>query len=135
MYSTRKRIRLMTKSASHFLLLPLLFAFGALYAQPKTEYWDKELTKKRSEENYKNGIQHGPFTVWYESGKVAKSGGYHQGKEHGLWTSFYENGKQKGLENYFKGKKEGHWNYWYINGNKAQELVFKNNQEDSIWTS
>ena len=62
---------------------------------------------KKSFENYKNGMQEGRSTFWYENGKIAKEGDYKNGKEEGKWSFYYENGKPKAEENYRWGKKNG----------------------------
>src|SRR3954471_19491160 len=107
------------------ILFSILFLAKISVGQLVTEYWDVAQTKKKSEQNMKDGMQDGKYTAWYENGEIAKEGNFIQGKENGKFLIYYAGKKVKAEENYLKGKKEGAWKYWYINGNKAQETFFK----------
>ena len=102
------------------LLLSILFITNVSIAQLVTEYWDVAQTKKKSEQQMKDGMQDGKFTAWYETGEIAKEGNFIEGKENGKFITYYAGKKTKAEENYSKGKKNGAWKYWYVNGNKAQ---------------
>src|ERR1051326_645513 len=80
----------------------LLFAYAAklAQAQPVTEYWDDDKKKKKEEQNFYHGIPHGKYTLWYENGKVDRTGWYNMGLDSGEWKSFYEDGKPKASEMY-----------------------------------
>lgn len=45
--------------------------------------------------------------LYYESGQLDYVGHYRNGIEHGEWTYYWENGAVKSFEYYFKGKEEG----------------------------
>jgi antitoxin component YwqK of YwqJK toxin-antitoxin module len=49
--------------------------------------------QKKAEYNYKNGLEEGPATVWYENGKVFRQGQCKEGKREGTWKQWDENGK------------------------------------------
>ena len=60
--------------------LPILYA-AATYAQPQIQNWENG--NKKSEENFKNGMQEGKSSYWYQNGKLAKEANYKGGKEEG----------------------------------------------------
>ena len=76
-------------------LIPYTLFFIPSFAQPVISYWDKESTLKKSEENFKNGIQHGRFAQWFKNGQLAKEGNYDMGAEEGVWKAWFEDGKLK----------------------------------------
>ena len=48
-------------------------------------------------ENYKDGIQDGPFEYYYEkNGQLSKKGNYKDGKEDGLWETYRVDGLSMG---------------------------------------
>jgi antitoxin component YwqK of YwqJK toxin-antitoxin module len=50
---------------------------------------------------FKDGIEDGKYTWWYENGQKSCEGNYKNGKEDGKWTDWYDNG-QKSREVRFK---------------------------------
>ena len=65
-----------------FILILLLFS-STSFAQLVTEYWDIAQTKKKSEQQMKDGMQDGKYIAWYENGDIAKEGTFLKGKENG----------------------------------------------------
>jgi antitoxin component YwqK of YwqJK toxin-antitoxin module len=58
-----------------WILLLLLAVIGNLvFSQVVTEYWDLAQTKKKSEQQTKNGMQDGKFVAWFENGDIAREG-------------------------------------------------------------
>ena len=111
-----------------FCLTVLLLVNDSFAQEPSVEFWDVAQTKKKSEQQLKDGMQDGKYTAWYENGDIAKQGLFSKGKANGKFILYYPGKKQKAEENYILGKKHGAWKYWYINGNKAQETLF-------VWTN
>ena len=65
------------------LILITLFTSLATYTlaqEPIIEFWDIAQTKKKSEQQIKNGMQDGKYTAWYENGEVAREGTFQKGK-------------------------------------------------------
>ena len=56
--------------------------------------------KKRSEENYLNGVYHGKQTWWYENGQKQVEHHFLNGLYHGKQTWWYENGQTQ-IEHHF----------------------------------
>ena len=79
-----------------FFIFLIIVHVDLLLAQPQIQNWENG--NKKSEENFKNGIQEGKSTYWYQNGKVAKEVNYKGGKEEGSLTRYYEDGKIKGIE-------------------------------------
>jgi hypothetical protein len=71
-----------------FFLIAFIIT-NCAYSQLVTEYWDTEQTKKKSEQQIKNGMQDGKFTAWYETGEIAKEGAFTEGKENGKFVTYY----------------------------------------------
>jgi antitoxin component YwqK of YwqJK toxin-antitoxin module len=53
-----------------------------------------------TEENFKDDIKHGEFTVYYNSGIKNYAGEYYYGKPHGKWTFYDETGAFLSEKNY-----------------------------------
>src|ERR1039458_8628643 len=81
-----------------FSLFTFHFLFITCFSQPVITYWNNDSIHKKSEENFKKGMQDGHFAEWYKSGKLAKEGNYNMGAEEGIWKAWYENGQQKSEE-------------------------------------
>jgi hypothetical protein len=62
------------------LMFSVFLTCQSAFAQLVTEYWDIAQTKKKSEQQMKNGMQDGKFTAWYENGELAKEGSFAEGK-------------------------------------------------------
>ena len=43
----------------------LISVVSDTFAQMVTEFWDQAQTKKKSEQQMKNGMQDGKYTAWY----------------------------------------------------------------------
>lgn len=56
------------------------------------EYYDHQRTKKKSIQNFKNGILDGEVCHYYENGNIEELSIYKDGKLHGEYIKYYENG-------------------------------------------
>jgi len=101
----------------------------------KTEYWDEQKKKKKSEEYTVNGKLHGKCVYYFEDGKIDHNGAYKNGKQDSLWTYYYKDGQKKAEERYYEGKRSGKAKYWYKNGNVYVTGKFIEDLPDSVWTS
>jgi hypothetical protein len=80
------------------------------------------------EGSYRNGMQDGEWTMYFENGQRAAVDHYTNGKQHGLHVSWYANG-QKAIEgNYRDGKREGVWTRWDASGLKSQKMIYRNDK-------
>jgi len=80
------------------------------------------------QQEYKEGIQEGKWTVWYPTGNLQKEGFKSQKKADGLYQEWYPNKQLKYVKTYHLGSKEGKWKSWYENGQQWTERDFLNNQ-------
>ena len=77
------------------------------------------------EGTYRNGLQDGEWTLWYENGTRASVDHYVNGLQNGLHTSWYANG-QKALEGEYRGgKRHGVWTQWDPNGLTSHRMVYR----------
>ena len=53
-----------------------------------------ESGNKQEEKYFNNGVQDGKFSVWNESGSLIQKGEYKDGQEDGLWIDYFYNGKK-----------------------------------------
>jgi hypothetical protein len=74
---------------------------------------------------YRDGVQEGAWSLWYENGALASTDHYVNGVQSGVHTSWYANG-QKALEGeYRNGKREGIWTQWDPSGLTSHKLLYK----------
>ena len=73
-----------------YFILYVLFLFAQVtYSQPREERYPNG--KLKLLENYKNGMQHGLSSYYYENGIKSKEGNYENGKENGVWKIAHYN--------------------------------------------
>lgn len=87
-------------------VLALVTAAVPLLAADKTE----EYASGKAKAKYKvddDGVKDGPFTEYYESGKVRAKGTYKTGKLDGAHTTYYPTGGAMAVANYDAGKLDG----------------------------
>ena len=60
----------------------------------------------------KEGLSHGPFTMWYPDGKKKMEGNYKDGKKHGLSTMWHLNGTKWKEQHHLQGEPIGKWKTW-----------------------
>jgi hypothetical protein len=68
---------------------------------------------------YREGLPHGPKTVWYPDGQVYHTGQYIDGREHGVWLTYFPSGAKQSELNLNLGAFDGAEIRWHENGNKA----------------
>ncbi len=76
----------------------LIFLDGLFYKK-YTELPFTGKTTGQFQGTYKNGILNGPYTEFYESGKLKLKGIYKNGKKEGFWFLYYYSVKPKKLPN------------------------------------
>lgn len=80
-----------------------------------------------SETAFLDGEKAGVWTIYFENGKVEKTGSISHANEDGAYKEYYENGQLKYDYTYQNGSKEGVWKSWYENGGKYTERHFSEN--------
>jgi antitoxin component YwqK of YwqJK toxin-antitoxin module len=129
-------------------ILIIAMFWNCSYAQVKVEYWSNK--NKKSVGNYKDSLQDGMWTYWYENGQKWSEGEFKEGVKIGFWKYWYEDGKkwseihldnglntswfesgQKEKEgNIVNGKMDGVWKTWYSTKNLKEETHYKNGLKD-----
>ena len=104
-----------------------------LKAQPVVTYWDSAKGLKKSEANFTQGMQDGPFKIWYKDGKVAEQGFFKFGYQDSIWKNFYENGKLKAIKSYKKGSPDGECIFFFSSGDTAEVENFAEGKKDGRW--
>jgi antitoxin component YwqK of YwqJK toxin-antitoxin module len=96
---------------------------GKLITHKKLE-WDDygQNVYKLSEINYKDGIENGLFTRWYDNGQKEYINTWKDGKEDGLYTSWYYNGQKSHEGTYKDGEFINTIGRWNKDGSVRKEL-------------
>lgn len=63
--------------------------------------------------------RHGPYSIWYSNGQLARQGEFRYNLPVGKLTLWYDNGQKKSEGTYVDGRQEGVWAWWHDNGQKA----------------
>ena len=78
---------------------------------------------------YRDGVQEGEWTTWYENGQRSAVDYYRDGVQDGVHTSWYANGV-KALEGRYRGgKREGVWTRWDPTGLSSQQEVYRDDRK------
>jgi hypothetical protein len=81
---------------------------------------------------YRNGIQEGEWTTWYENGVRSAVDHYRDGVQSGLHTSWYANGVKALEGNYRDGKREGVWTQWDPTGLTSKQETYRDDLKIEI---
>ena len=82
-----------------------------------------------SEENYRDGAEHGKWAKYYENGQLENEKNYRDGEKAGKWTEYHENGQTLQVGNYRDGKKHGKFAAYGENGQIKFQINFKDGAE------
>jgi MORN repeat variant len=74
---------------------------------------------------YRDGVQTGEWTTWYENGQRSAVDHYRNGLQDGLHTSWYANGVKALEGNYRNGKREGTWTRWDPTGLTSKQETYR----------
>lgn len=77
-----------------------------------------------TEQEYKDGVQHGVAKFYYPSGELEEQGEYFKGKPHGVYNAYYKNGNLKRTGRFLNGLKEGLLEEFYENNVLARQQYF-----------
>ena len=90
---------------------------------------------RHKEKCFNNGLQHGNFSVWNESGSLIQKGEYKNGQEDGLWIDYFFNGKKRYEGLWKSGDKNGLFQWWYANDILKQKGKFNLGNKTGKWAS
>ncbi len=96
-------------SSKESFLMDSLHGIKVVYYIPKLE--DRS-QRPSSVIRYDNGLLHGEYQEYFESGRIKVSGNYKKNKKIGVWLTYHPNGKKMMLVRYKNGIKHG-WCYAY----------------------
>lgn len=72
---------------------------------------------------YKQGVLHGEFVKYFESGALMEKGMYVGGKKEGVWDHYYPGGTKESIERYKNGIRHG-WTISYENSGKEYAKTY-----------
>jgi antitoxin component YwqK of YwqJK toxin-antitoxin module len=81
--------------------------------------------EKYSENNYKDGIEHGLHRDWHSTGNKYSDVYYKDGKKHGLVTMWHKNGQKSCEAHYKNGNLHGKYTHWGYHG-QIEEIIYNN---------
>jgi antitoxin component YwqK of YwqJK toxin-antitoxin module len=82
---------------------------------------------------FRDGLRHGAWVFFYDSGKMKSQGEFKNGQKHGSWIGFYANGRTFYKGRYVDGKKQGLWISYYDDETLFYQGNFENGREDGVW--
>jgi hypothetical protein len=80
---------------------------------------------------YRDGVQDGEWTTWYENGVRSAVDHYRNGLQEGLHISWYANGVKALEGNYRGGKREGVWTRWDPSGVTSKQETYRDDRKSS----
>jgi len=92
----------------------LVFRNGLYYKKFTDIPFTGEITGQ-AQGNYKNGLKHGDWVIYYSDGQLQSKGKYIDGHREGIWERYDEHGTIHEFGKYIKGKKNGNWFLRYEN--------------------
>ena len=81
----------------------------------------------RENGEFKNGLRHGLWEDYYESGQLYSVGVYEENKRNGHWN-FYKDGWLWNKAFYNNGKRHGDWEYYHDDGKIAEKISYQNGE-------
>lgn len=91
------------------------------------EMWCQKSTNGRA-------VKDGPFIAYASGGDMMIEGSYRNGVQQGEWTLWYENGVRASIDHYDDGVQDGLHTSWYANGQKALEGQYRHGKRQGVWT-
>jgi hypothetical protein len=78
---------------------------------------------------YRDGVQEGEWTTWYENGERSAVDHYRNGVQDGPHTSWYANGVKALEGDYRGGKREGRWTRWDPGGLSSRQEIYRDDRK------
>lgn len=76
----------------------------------------------------KNGVRHGPYVAWYDTGQVKTRGVFDEGLEAYQWLGFWENGNKKVEARFRNGMQHGRMTQYDDTGIETSESEWRNGE-------
>ena len=80
-----------------------------------------------------DGLKHGDFRLYYESGNTEIKGQIDKNKNIGKWQYFYESGQIESEGMYVDNLPEGEWKWYYRSGDIREQGSFKGGKRVGLW--
>ena len=87
----------------------------------------------RSLEYLREGVPSGLFRIWHPNGIPQSEGFFRDGMEDGVWTLWFENGKKREMKIFEEGALKGPYAWWHSNGQLRAEGTYENGKKEGIW--
>jgi len=88
------------------------------------------VTTGKEQFTIENGILEGPYSRFYDNGRLREEGSFSKGKMQGIIYYYYPNGQLKRIANYQFGIKDGEMVEYWSNGMMFAQFLFKNDLEN-----
>jgi antitoxin component YwqK of YwqJK toxin-antitoxin module len=88
------------------------------------------VTTGKEQFTIQNGILEGPYSRFYDNGRLREEGSFSKGKMQGIIYYYYPNGQLKRIANYQFGIKDGEMVEYWSNGMMFAQFLFKNDLEN-----
>jgi len=80
--------------------------------------------------SYENGKPHGPWTEWYEAGKIREQRFFNRGQKVGIHRAWWPNGENKWEYAFENGVNQGRHTTWNSEGQLISEMNYDEGQEE-----
>jgi len=80
-----------------------------------------------------DGLKHGDFLLYYESGNIEIKGQTDKNKNIGIWHYYYESGQIESEGEFVDNLPEGQWKWYYRSGNLREQGSFKGGKRIGLW--
>jgi antitoxin component YwqK of YwqJK toxin-antitoxin module len=80
-----------------------------------------------------DGIKHGDFRLYYESGNIEIKGQIDKNRNIGKWQYFYESGHMESEGNFVDDLPEGEWKWYYRSGGIREQGSFEGGKRFGLW--
>lgn len=109
------------------ILILSLFLFSTVGLAQDT-IQTSDYLRKGDKVFYKDKLFTGIAIERAENGQVTKEEHYENGLAHGTWKEWYDTGEKKFIGDFKNGVNEGVWTQWKKDGSIQRKLTFKNGQ-------
>jgi antitoxin component YwqK of YwqJK toxin-antitoxin module len=80
-----------------------------------------------------DGLKHGDFRLYYESGNIEITGQIDKNRNIGKWQYFYESGQMESEGNFVDDLPEGEWKWYYRSGGIREQGSFEGGKRVGLW--
>ena len=80
-----------------------------------------------------DGLKHGEFRLYYESGNIEIKGQIDKNRNIGKWQYFYESGQMESEGLFVNNLPEGEWKWYYRSGNIREQGSLQGGKRVGLW--